>query len=111
MISVDVGALIALVLHPLEVHFDIKVFGWRPFHRETVINDVVAAHVLIERGVVHPAVALDLRAKQLDPKGIVDEWYVHDALDVLSEALLERGAQPRVDRDAQPAHKPGGSRE
>ena len=71
------------------MHFDIKIFGWRPFHRETVINDVVAADVFIERGVVHPAVALDLCAKQLDPEGVVYERYVHDALDVLPAVLIQ----------------------
>ena len=72
------------------MHFDIKAFGWRPFHRETVINDVVAAHVFIERGVVHPAVALDLCAKQLEAEGIFYQRHVHDALDVLSAVFIQR---------------------
>ena len=55
---------------------------------KAVGDDIVAANVLIQRRVVHPAVALDLSTEQLDAELVIDERHVHNAFDVFATMLI-----------------------
>ena len=93
IVSINVGTLIALILHFFVVPLEIKVIGRLPFHGEAIINDVVSAHVLIQSRVVHPAIAFDLSTEELDAELIIDERDVDDAFDVLTPVLVNSNAK------------------
>ena len=73
--------------------FQIEAISRLPLHGKAVVDNVIATDVFLQRGVVHPTVALNLCAEQLDAKGVLYERHIDHALDVLSAVLVERHAK------------------
>ena len=93
IVSINVATLIALVFHFLVMPLEIKVVAGLPLHGEAVGDDIVAANVLIQRRVVHPAVALDLSTEQFDAELVFDERHVYNAFHVFTTMLINRNAK------------------